>query len=94
MPELFRFLMENGMSDFGNMLFDGTLFGCSALSAKDENSNFLFGLPVGAMTVERTWNKGVKQPDYNKRRRYCLIQRLRLVMSSRKKFIHPVIIWI
>lgn len=35
--------MENGIADFGNLLFDGNPFGCSTLAVKDENGNSLFG---------------------------------------------------
>lgn len=37
------FLMENGIADFGNLLFGGNPFGCSTLAVKDENGNSLFG---------------------------------------------------
>lgn len=41
--EVVSFLMENGMADFGNLLFGGNPFGCSTLAVKDDNGNFLFG---------------------------------------------------
>lgn len=37
------FLMDNGIADFGNLLFRGNPFGCSTLAVKDENGNSLFG---------------------------------------------------
>lgn len=41
--EVVSFLMENGIADFGNLLFGGNPFGCSTLAVKDENGNSLFG---------------------------------------------------
>lgn len=41
--EVVSFLMENGMGEFGNLLFGGNSFGCSTLAVKDENGNSLFG---------------------------------------------------
>ena len=41
--EVVSFVMENGIADFGNLLFGGNPFGCSTLAVKDENGNALFG---------------------------------------------------
>lgn len=41
--QVVSFLMENGIADFGNLLFGGNPFGCSTLAVKDENGNSLFG---------------------------------------------------
>lgn len=41
--DVVSFLMENGMTGFGNLLFGGNPFGCSTLAVKDENGNSLFG---------------------------------------------------
>lgn len=41
--EVVSFLMENGIADWGNLLFGGNPFGCSTLAVKDENGNSLFG---------------------------------------------------
>ena len=41
--EVVSFVMENGIADFGNLLFGGNPFGCSTPAVKDENGNALFG---------------------------------------------------
>lgn len=41
--EVVSFLMENGIADFGNLLFGGNPFGCSMLAVKDGDGNSLFG---------------------------------------------------
>lgn len=41
--EVVDYLMDSGIADFDTLLFGGNPFGCSTLSAKDENGNSLFG---------------------------------------------------
>ena len=61
--EVVSFLMENGMTGFGNLLFGGNPFGCSTLAVKDENGNSLFGRnfdwnPCHGMIIQNTPENG------------------------------------
>ncbi len=41
--EVVSFLMESDIADFGNLMFGGNPFGCSALSVKNADGDSLFG---------------------------------------------------